>query len=125
MEKQKVVIDLETWGRGTGSGMLLDEGGKKCCLGFICEQVFESEPDDIRNRGVTPSNMFDGVHNITPEWYKTRISTAVQYNDSFGKSDGSAFTDPDRMVAIKRLFTGDDCPIEIAFSENGEELYVP
>lgn len=31
-----VTIVREEWLRGTDDGMLLDTGGKKCCLGFAC-----------------------------------------------------------------------------------------
>lgn len=114
MAKQKVTIDCDTWGRGRSGGALLNSGGKKCCLGFICEQVFGKHGDDLLGQIYYPSYMswID-----MPDWYVQRASRAAHYNDNL------KYTDAERIERIKALFSDETdydgtvykCPIELEF----------
>jgi hypothetical protein len=107
MEKQRVFIDVEHWGQN----MLLDvDSGMKCCLGFICEQVFGSEPKDIGGKSYYPV----GLEYKVPEWYEGINKLAATINDN------TTYTQATKMAMLKELFA--DTPVELVFTENGIEL---
>lgn len=111
MEKQKVIIDMSLWSRGNSSGpwALLNSTGSKCCLGFICEQVFGSKPEDILGRPYYPDTI-----DVWPSWYSNCVHAAGNFNDS------SAYTDTERIRNIKKLFT--EAPIELVFLDGDKEI---
>lgn len=106
MEKKRVIIDVETWGKNA----LLNDDGTKCCLGFISEQALGAKPTDILGKSYYPKDMTDTV----PDWYEDRHAQAAGINDS------SELSQDVKMRRLRDLFA--ESPIELVFTENGVEL---
>ena len=113
MEKHKVIISRKRWGTGAQGGNLLNEEGKMCCLGFICEQVFNAKPEDMLNHGYRFTGWFDREvgpdEAVLREEYNKYDTLAARINDH------PDFTDTEREMRLLDLFA--DSPFELHFED--------
>lgn len=109
MERIKVVISRARWGTGLEGGYLLNSSNNKmCCLGFICEQVFNKSADDLRDRGTYPKE-FPWARNNFSEEYDRISNKAARINDD------STINDATREQELLELFA--DTPFDISFED--------
>lgn len=115
-KKYKIIIDRSKWrtgvngpnATGKGSTYLLNDGGYKCCLGFITQQITKkgirslSEPSDC-NFSVPCLNKYE-----TDTYINTDLS-----QDAMNINDAHDTTLKEKEAALKKMFK--NTPISLKF----------
>jgi hypothetical protein len=121
MKRYDVIIDRAKWGTGSKDGGFLYNtySDKKCCLGFICEQVFQVSQDDMALKGFMPiPSLLSEVPEDLLNSYKGIMNQAATINDSKYRAhtDGGPCvlaTRESREEDLLKLFA--DTPFNVMF----------
>jgi len=132
---KKVVIVRATWVRGTcllgpgnptyderGISMLLNDKGRRCCLGFVGQQLCEVTDDEAKT-SYYPSNrwVLQKFHQHLPGLFKDKLlargigakaDLSEVCNDIVAVNDTQALTDEEREKKLIELFKKIDVEIE-------------
>lgn len=101
--KKEIIIDRSKWrtgadscnSTGTGSTLLLNDEGYKCCLGFVTQQATKKA---IKNK-LSPASCGYNVPDLTINGANTTLtSEAMRINDSVKT------TPEEKEKALKKLF---------------------
>jgi len=109
---KSLIIDRRRWLRGCGTGVLQDESGMRCCLGFASLKLGAKEKDIIGKD--LPENLdsaFIRRCRTNNSWLISLAENHVIIFRATHINDDISISDSEREVSLKEIFASRGCKL--------------